>query len=134
MTVSEAIGKYERGEIELTVQGPALVGGPHELRPTEARCAGATGSGLTTREITDGLEYIATSPAPEYGGFHPNTVSIAQGALEVILRLRVALEEIARLPTDQLASPEQCRAVVTAMDALSHPNTPVRDEAKPRSL
>lgn len=88
-----------------------------------------SGSGLTTRAITDGLEYIATSPQPEYGGFHPNTVKIAQGALEVILRLRVALEEIARLPTGQLASPEQCSAVVTAMDALSHPNA----KAQPRA-
>ena len=103
---------------------PSVDGTP-EQRPREGALGLASGSGLTTREITDGLEYIATSPAPEYGGFHPNTVRIAQGALEVILRLRVALEEITRLPTDQLASPEQCRAVVTAMDALSHPNNEV---------
>lgn len=34
-------------------------------------------------------------------------------------RLRGVLAKIANLPTDQLASPEQCVAVVLAMDALS---------------
>jgi hypothetical protein len=34
-------------------------------------------------------------------------------------KMRDALEKIAALPTDQLASPEQCSAVVLAMDALS---------------
>lgn len=38
-------------------------------------------------------------------------------------RLRVVLEEIARLDTGQLAPAEQCNAVVLAMDALSFPNT-----------
>lgn len=33
-------------------------------------------------------------------------------------KMRDALEKIAALPTDQLASPEQCAAVVLAMDAL----------------
>ena len=36
-----------------------------------------------------------------------------------------ALEKIAGLPTDQLASPEQCSAVVLAMDALSSPNAEI---------
>lgn len=37
-------------------------------------------------------------------------------------KMQDALEKIAALPTDQLASPEQCSAVVLAMDALSVPN------------
>ena len=34
-------------------------------------------------------------------------------------KMKEALAKIANLPTDQLASPEQCVAVVLAMDALS---------------
>ena len=102
-------------------------------------CAGASGSRLTTREITDGLEYIATSPAPECGGFHPNAVRIAQGALEEIVRLRgiIARNAMQRLdgtkfhitPEDINASLEICA------DYRERPaNNPVtHDGAQPRS-
>jgi hypothetical protein len=35
-----------------------------------------------------GLQYIADSPKPEYGGFNPETVKIAKAALRVIRKLR----------------------------------------------
>jgi len=41
-----------------------------------------------------------------------------------LARATIALRKIASLPTDQLASPNQCSAVVIAMDAL--PNTAIR--------
>lgn len=45
---------------------------------------------------------------------------INQGAYErENARMKKVLEKISNLPTDQLASPEQCVAVVLAMDALS---------------
>ncbi len=78
-------------------------------------CAGASGSRLTTREITDGLEYIATSPAPEYGGFHPNAVRIAQGALEEIVRLRGIIARNAAV--DEPPHYARERAVVASLRA-----------------
>ena len=36
------------------------------------------------QEIKDGLEYMAESPQKEFGGFHPNAVEIAKGALKMI--------------------------------------------------
>lgn len=66
-------------------------GEPKCLCPHCGHVASACLSGLTTREVTDGLEYISTSPAPEFGGFHPNTVRICMGALEEITRLRAQL-------------------------------------------
>lgn len=62
--------------------------------PQRGALSVTSGSGLTTHEITDGLEYIATSPTPEFGGFHPNTVRIAKGALEEIARLRDAYKRL----------------------------------------
>jgi hypothetical protein len=50
------------------------------------------GDDRTTREVTDGLEYISTSPPPEFGGFHPNTVRICAGALREIAQLRAQLD------------------------------------------
>lgn len=38
-------------------------------------------------ETVEGLRYISNSPAPEYGGFHTETVKIAQGALILIEKL-----------------------------------------------
>jgi hypothetical protein len=37
------------------------------------------------------LQYIADSPAPEHGGFHPNAVQTAKAAIDEIHRLRIAL-------------------------------------------
>jgi len=38
-----------------------------------------------------GLKYIASSPKPEDGGFHPETVRIAKVSLKEIRKLRTAL-------------------------------------------
>ncbi|RRJ97838.1 hypothetical protein Ga0100231_005100 [Opitutaceae bacterium TAV4] len=45
-------------------------------------------------------------------------------------RYRSALEKIAALPTDQLASPDQCNAVAIAMDAL---NPKTSDQTAPEA-
>ena len=42
----------------------------------------------TMKQTLDGLRYIAKSPKPEHGGFHPQTVAIAKSALHHIKRLR----------------------------------------------
>ena len=38
----------------------------------------------TTKALISNLEYIADSPAREYGGFHPQVVETAQAALRFI--------------------------------------------------
>ncbi len=40
------------------------------------------------KQTLGGLRYIANSPPPEYGGFHPTTLAIATGALYHIRRLQ----------------------------------------------
>jgi hypothetical protein len=58
--------------------------------------------------------------------YHRRTIiaalTVAPSMEQEALRLRAALEKISRLPTDQMASGEQCAAVVLAMDALALPN------------
>jgi hypothetical protein len=39
-----------------------------------------------------GLKYIAASPQPEHGGFHPQTVTIAKLALAKIEKLQTKLD------------------------------------------
>jgi len=50
----------------------------------------------TMRETIRGLKYIAASPPPESGGFHPQTVLTAQAALYHIARLRKLAREFPR--------------------------------------
>lgn len=45
-------------------------------------------SARVTFDVDDGLEYIATSPTREHGGFHPLAVETAQAAIAEISRLR----------------------------------------------
>lgn len=43
--------------------------------------------------LISGLEYIAASPSPEYGGFPTDVVDVAKGALAHIAALRKELAE-----------------------------------------
>ena len=42
----------------------------------------------------DGLRYIADSPAHGHGGFHPETVSTANDALDEIAALKARIAEL----------------------------------------
>lgn len=50
--------------------------------------AGAPSSARVTFCVDEWLEYIATSPTREHGGFHPLAVETAQAAIAEISRLR----------------------------------------------
>lgn len=43
---------------------------------------------LALRHTLAGLRYVAASPPPEWGGFHPTLVLTAKSALHHIARLR----------------------------------------------
>lgn len=59
------------------------------------QAAGKTGeTNLSRDEIMDGLGYIGTSPAPEYGGFHPNTVKITASAAALVIFLESQLASL----------------------------------------
>lgn len=47
---------------------------------------------MTEAELREGLEYIANSPAPEYGGFHPKAVETARAALAWMNQARELLD------------------------------------------
>jgi len=97
-------------------------------------CAGASGSRLTTREITDGLEYIATSPAPEYGGFHPNAVRIAQGALEEIARLRGIIARNAMQRLDDTKFHITAEDISSSIEiAADYRERPANDKTEPQA-
>lgn len=43
----------------------------------------------TTEEVIRDLEYIASSPSREYGGFHPNAINVAKQAIAELRRLSI---------------------------------------------
>jgi hypothetical protein len=48
---------------------------------------------LSLRETKEALGYIAQSPLPEYGGFHPDVVLISKSVLHYLARRRKPLND-----------------------------------------
>jgi hypothetical protein len=65
----------------------------------------------------EGLEYIASSPSREHGGFHPNAIKAAQDALLEIRRLNAALA--AEREKVRLANIDACNNEAEANDLRS---------------
>ncbi len=59
-------------------------------------------------DVLNGLDYIAASPAQEHGGFHPETMRIAQNAVTEIRNLRDALRALLEM-VDSLGAHGPCK-------------------------
>jgi NAD-specific glutamate dehydrogenase len=70
----------------------------------------------------NGLGYIADSPPPEYGGFHPNAVRIAHNAAELVLGLERDLaartQEVERLTARCTERREVAESLLKERDQL----------------
>lgn len=80
-------------------------------------------------DVLDGLRYIADSPPPEFGGFHPEAVQTAIWAIAEIERLRAinvglinaraaAAEVLARVASKFPVTCCECVAVLRQMEAI----------------
>ena len=74
----------------------------------------------------EGLEYIADSPDPEYGGFHPEAVKIAKNALRH-LRAASCLHEACELW--QIAESLECEGKTRRASQIREQASDVRDRA-----
>lgn len=118
-------------------QFPDMAGFPPTLEHLAAPCqplSVASGSRLFVFDDgTDGLTYIAESPAPEHGGFHPHTVAIAKGAIEEIARLHALLDDLyegrsAVLPKTPKHARELILIAEACLKSMSSANS--RDEGR----